>query len=307
MPDALPVENSTPHRYLYVVSRMLSEAISLVLADMDLIQHLSDEGVSYDFSKRKIHPLYDPKISKKEWAKAVALYAILGKKEKIILLSGSVEKSDAFFQKYASFFEEDIKWTVHNLERIFSHVDAGWRKLYQEVGDKYGLLLPTTKDYLPAWEEVVKTHPDWENGNETGAFEEGLILGVLDLMWDKFFEKYQKPSISPEKAETVRWVLGQLALSYKMNDLPVSLWCREKILKDLEEANSQEDLNRVKQSWEHYVDTLRGLNRLSPNDWMLFKHYYPVVPPLYLSYDLDASNYMGIDKAFREAILKIKL
>ena len=59
---------------VYIIHRMLSEAITLVLADMLFVETLEKEGVNYDFSKRKIYPLYQA-IKRKN--KAVKLEEIL--------------------------------------------------------------------------------------------------------------------------------------------------------------------------------------------------------------------------------------
>ena len=58
--------------------------------------------------------------------------------------------------------------------------------------------------------------------------------------------------------------------------------------------------------WSNYVSALEGMHRLSTNDAELFKQYYPVVAPMYVSYDQDASSYQGIEAiwaAFSEKAL----
>ncbi len=37
---------------------MVSEALSLALADMLFVDHLAHRGIDYDWSKRRIHPLF---------------------------------------------------------------------------------------------------------------------------------------------------------------------------------------------------------------------------------------------------------
>ncbi|CAJ1393544.1 unnamed protein product [Effrenium voratum] len=59
VPDLLFTGQDSPlHRRLYIVYRMLSEATTLVFADMVFVEALNRSGVSYDWGKRKIWPLF---------------------------------------------------------------------------------------------------------------------------------------------------------------------------------------------------------------------------------------------------------
>ena len=61
MPDLLfDGASSVDHRNLYIAYRMMSEAVSLVLADMVFVRGLTTrpELASYDFGKRRIFPLF---------------------------------------------------------------------------------------------------------------------------------------------------------------------------------------------------------------------------------------------------------
>ena len=49
--------NSTNGRRAYILYRMLSEAVTMVFADMLFVETLRLSGHEYDYSKRHIHPL----------------------------------------------------------------------------------------------------------------------------------------------------------------------------------------------------------------------------------------------------------
>ena len=69
---------------VYMIYRMLSEALTLVIADMLFIDALAKDGVNYDYSKRKIYPLYQaikknhPDIGVEDVFVANSQYCLLG-------------------------------------------------------------------------------------------------------------------------------------------------------------------------------------------------------------------------------------
>lgn len=58
-PDLLVVDNIESSKNKYIISRMMSEAFTLVLADMLFVDLLKNSGFDYDFSKRKIYPIFE--------------------------------------------------------------------------------------------------------------------------------------------------------------------------------------------------------------------------------------------------------
>ena len=59
LPDLLFTGEHTPlYRRLYILYRMLSEAVTLVFSDMLFAEALRRGGLEYDWSKRKIWPVF---------------------------------------------------------------------------------------------------------------------------------------------------------------------------------------------------------------------------------------------------------
>lgn len=281
MPDVIPSSGSERDYRLYVVTRMMSEAITLVMADMVFIDQALKAGLVYDTLKRAIHPLYDARVSAKAWCKAMSHYAIRGDARELGAIAKSPEALVAFKAKYSRFFEADLRWTAHNARHLQKSVDPRWIALHERFKSQCDLGLSSTEDYHQAWSEDDKLLVDQ-------VFER-----LWSLRWVKPSELYQG-GVGASGRRLQRWWLGQLALTYKMEDVPLSGCVRQSLVRACLESPTEEGLREPLALWESYVDALGGLARVSSNDTSIFKAYYPIVPPLYLSYDLEPGAYRGV-------------
>lgn len=285
MPDAFLDGQSAALKKLYILTRMMSEAVTLSMADMAFIDQAIQAGLEYDTSKRKIHPVYDAKYPIRDWCKAMSVYAILGQSDLLEDMAKSPQALEAFKQKYGVFFEEDLRWTNHNAQALQQHYSSSWMQRCKSVAQAHPQLgFSFASDYLCMLEG--------EGGDR------GLVERVFDMFWNKHFgESAHVRGERPEDAAKHRLIrkwLGQSALCDKMQDLPLSIL----VAGHLEQTMIQGDLQAlesVEALWLNYVSSLEGMHRLSANDAELFKQYYPVVSPMYVSYDQDASTYQGID------------
>jgi len=292
MPDTVPAADTEMDHRLYVATRMMSEAITLVMADMAFIDQAIADGLEYDTQKRKIHPLYSPEHSLVDWCRAMSHYAIRGDDSKLAKIASSPEALAAFKDKYAPFFEEDLRWTAHNARHLTQSLDPRWIALHAEFAQNCDLRLTSTADYHDAWSEN----------------DEQLVDRVFDRLWsihwadgDASQGRALDPSIEPETRRLQRCWLGQIALTHKMDDLPLSRVVREAIVRACFEAPTTAKLAALIPLWDNYVDALEGLSRISGNDNSIFKTYYPVVPPLYVSYDMGRDAYQGIAAMWAQA------
>lgn len=281
MPDAAPASKSAKDYRLYVVARMMSEAITLVMADMIFIDQALCSGLSYDTGKRKIHPLYVSSIPARSWCLAMSHYAIRGDDSRLAAIASSPEALLAFKTKYAPFFEADLRWTAHNAAHMQDLLDPRWIALHQEFQASCGLGLSTTQDYWAAWSES----------------DEELVDGVFRLLWERHWESPPAAGEdfgTPAQRMAQRWWLGQLALTFKLDDMPLSGCARQTVADACLRGASAEELAALRPLWSNYIDAAEALSRISANDAAIFKVHYPITPPLYVSYDLDSQSYMGI-------------
>lgn len=286
MPDAmLSGRGERPHR-TYVALRMMSEAVTMVMADMAFVEQAAEAGLEYDFGARRIFPIYDPAKGTKAWCKAMSVYAVLGDESELSKLCSKPEALAAFNDKYGPFFEEDLRWTAHNARHLASALDPRWVGCHRRFALGCDLGLSETDDYAAQWSDDDRS----------------LVDGLFEALWARHWvagSEYDQ-AIDPEVRALQRWFCGQLALTYKMDDLPLSRCVRESV----EAACLGGDLDSIRAQiplWENYVDALEALSRLSGNDAALFKDYYPIVPPMYVSYDRPKESYSGIAARWVEA------
>ena len=211
-------------------------------------------------------------------------------------MAKSPQALEAFKQKYGVFFEEDLRWTNHNAQALQQHYSSSWMKRCTRVAQAHPQLgFSFVSEYLSTLEG--------EGGDR------GLIERVFDLFWNKHFgESAHVRGALPEDAAKHRLIrkwLGQSALCDRMQDLPLSTLVASHMESVMLEGHLHafESLDAL---WSNYVSALEGRHRLSTNDAELFKQYYPVVAPMYVSYDQDASSYQGIEAiwaAFSEKAL----
>ena len=129
--------NGSLSRRLYIIYRMLSEAITLVFADMLFVEALRREGLEYDWEKRKIWPVFrdcglDP-FEPSEPQQLLSVFRTLLEANIAYCLMGEDVKYrelmskhlgtplaevppalQSFKDKYMPFFVEDFRWTSQN-------------------------------------------------------------------------------------------------------------------------------------------------------------------------------------------------
>jgi adenylate kinase len=161
MPDLVPTHNAAlmddrdalQLERLYIVYRMMSEAITLVLADYVFVdalvkdrEQLPEKFKSYDFGARCIWPFFDalqrpvnPQFGLAQQEQISNLHDLLYANVRFVLCGddapfqslmeklgpeskANAEKHfEAYRKKYIPFFIEDYRWTIHNQKHMTSH------------------------------------------------------------------------------------------------------------------------------------------------------------------------------------------
>lgn len=118
---------SVRHRRAYIAWRMASEATTMALADMLFVDALNKSGVDYDFSTRRIYPLFvDLKINfldkenfvknLKRVVRANYIYCLRGDdsayRELLREVGSQEENLEHFKEKFMPFFVEDFHWYI---------------------------------------------------------------------------------------------------------------------------------------------------------------------------------------------------
>jgi hypothetical protein len=145
MPDLIfDGNNSIAAKNTYMISRMLSEAFSLVLTDMIFIDELKRAGHEYDYSRRKIYPVYllTKHMTLKEQLFVLSEWVIFGRLD----LPQSDEVS-SFVGKYENYFTADWRWTSINWDAVSENpeISKEWISMVgEETISKLSLLTVTS-------------------------------------------------------------------------------------------------------------------------------------------------------------------
>lgn len=284
IPDLiLSGEDSKLTRDTYIVHRMLSEAITIVLADMLFIDELVNSGVDYDWSKRKIYPIFkefkksglnDERIKDLVWANVE--FALLGNKKPLVKLSNK-EVVDAYDKKYSKFFIEDYRWTLNNYESMLKSKTAlsSW---YQEI-----------KDYIPANRKISF----YSEGLTVDLSYEDKVKTIFEKTWSLLLKNSKtKTEITKEemnKNAFFNYMLGQSYLFFKYDIDTESKVFFELLINDLKLLNSfnKEEEKRVKGFFNLYVERLKNKNLISETELKTFKEIVPLFETFFVFYDKD--------------------
>lgn len=294
-------ENAPLYDKVYVIYRMLSEALTLVIADMCFVHALVQDGVQYDFSKRKIYPLYQailkqhPEVSWQTLWQANVQYCLLGDDSyyKRLIAKEDYLALTAFKEKYERFFIEDFRWTKHNLQHLKSQAplfarwyrdqqvifaNQGLETIESFVHQKLGLDLKTTLSNS----ELVHKVRDVVIGHYSRVLQEGVVVTKAEKLSNSF-KKY---------------MLGQMLLLYKMDFLPYSQFLQKKLRHAL--LHHHFDLPLIKRYRELYHDYLQVLEAdyhlIHKDDVETYKEVFPLFDSFYVFYDSAVGKKMSLKK-----------
>lgn len=285
-------------RNVYVAWRMVSEALSLALADMLFVDQLARRGVDYDWSKRRIHPLFrcldvDPEgrfvEAVRALGEATVRYALLGDDGGFRALrrkdaTGFEDALAAFKEKYEGYFKADYRWTADNFTEMVARADifARWAALVGEARlQRAGL---TTLD--GAVRRLRAARP-----GALGTLE-GTVSAVCELALEGLLAKAATapPAYTADEARDRafrRWVYGQCMMFAAWDFLPGSVTVGRATLEALD-AQAQVDgdfITRVRARMDAHVDGLHASGLISEDDRNTWNGVFPLFEPKYVAYD----------------------
>eukprot|EP01119_Soliformovum_irregulare_P018038 TRINITY_DN5466_c0_g1_i2.p1 TRINITY_DN5466_c0_g1~~TRINITY_DN5466_c0_g1_i2.p1 ORF type:complete len:1067 (+),score=393.58 TRINITY_DN5466_c0_g1_i2:284-3484(+) len=314
IPDLIFVgNNSVRHRRAYIAWRMISEATTMTLADMLFVDSLAKTGVEYDFSARKIYPLFldlnvdlsekENRIFKlKEVVRANFHYCLTGNTSYYQEMLKNAGKSDEnlkkFEEKFMPFFVEDFRWTEHNYDNMQLRAEEmrrWWDSILPLRNLKY-LNLKSIDDFLT----------DLKNVDDSDT--ENFIASVFE----KVFDEKVKPivenqvEILPKEVRLqrgfTRYMAGQLCICAKFHFIPQSQIYLNKIIDLLlqhEKGMSIEVVNEIRRIFDEFLELLLNEHLISKDDRLTFAEVYPLFDPLYVSYDKSHDDYEDLASVSR--------
>ncbi len=299
MPDLVfDGADSIDHKRVYIAYRMMSEAVSLVLADMLMVDGLATDPAhdGYDFGKRKIYPLY----------RAIAKRDDLDERIKWLLhqMVGFVLRGDpgelpvdapawaAFAEKYTRFFVADFQWTRMNWQNLVarSPMVRHWIEL---VG--------------PA---AFAAQGVWFLSNVVEELGRGLPLPALcEKLFEEVYARRIAPALAYDQAPDAalarttgfrRWLTGQVALFSRyapIVDVPPLAHQLAERIRDPRPFSPAE----IAETRARFGDHVRGMAKLgilSEDDAVIFPDLFPLFDPFFLrDYDEAQQEFASVAEA----------
>lgn len=291
------------HRRVYVAYRMISEAVTLVLADMVFVEALRRGGVTYDWTRRHAHPLLlatqiDP--SHREGLRALLRanvgYCVEGDDSRWRALLAGAGASDAALRdyeaKYEPYFVEDLRWTARNWETMAGRAD----------------------EFARWWADTAPLRALADLGLETvDAFADAVATGEGSLV-DRVFARVMATRIEPaldgaarlataaERRERafLRWLVGQFGVFARHPEAPGAALTRERLTAFVTGHRGRlgaPEIARARAFYERFVDSLAELHLASLDDAATWREVFALVEPFYVFYDGPRDTYEPLAQA----------
>ena len=279
-PDLIVTDESKESRNKYIISRMMSEAFTIVLADMFFVSLLDDANIEYDFNKRKIYPLFEKikfnisldnidKIKTLLWANTC--FALLGEDEHLEKLVGDENRFEEYKNKYQRFFQEDYKWTNENYKNIKKNcvINKDW---YEKMVCHFPGIIYSAKDYAPQFNIYLPLKEQ--------------VLIIFEEMFEKiklFAENKGNAKNSLKNAFT-RYMIGQMNIFYKYETVYNRIFIEELINRIMNIENDK-DIEEIKNIYNMYLNKLVCMDLITTYDFERYKNIFPVFEPFYVFYE----------------------
>jgi inosine/xanthosine triphosphate pyrophosphatase family protein len=295
--------NEKVKREVYIIYRMMSEAVTLVMADMLFVDSLARSGYEYDWSKRQIYPLFKdtgiifekgnilPGLEK--LLRANVAYCLRGDDSlyrKLLIDNGKgAENLELFKDKYAPFFVEDFRWTEHNYENMSERSEefSRWWWIVRGISEKYCPELETAEKVA---DKMYR--PDLGSDDLINMVFERVMGNIIRPIFNGWHRKSDPKRVN--KA-FVRYMIGQLGLFARYGFVPESETVLRKIKECLIDGDLSKDMiSRIRAFYASFVDSLVKKNLLALDDATMYKSMFPLFEAFYVHYDEDKSSYESL-------------
>jgi hypothetical protein len=277
------------HKGVYVAHRLLSEACTLVLADMVAVSDAGLGAKGYDISKRKIYPVYQSILDNTGKAPDVdkllaanAYFCFTGDPQGFSLLGASTEATDEYKLKYESIFRDDFMWNLNNYESMEKEARSNPRLL-----EYYQWLSEHTK--LPL---LGDEYSQVNNNDGTGID----ITKMLSFFRADFRSAlgYQQPIDDMQRTRLglTKYLAGQrLVFARFGNDADPTAHMNvfDQAFSKIAKASSMDELGELAAAAngmiESYLANLETLGLMLPHEVVQYRFAVPLYPVTFVNYE----------------------
>ena len=304
IPDLVPVPDpkidENLARIVYITYRLMSEAFTLVLADMLFVNCLDEAGHKYETrDQRKIYPIVaeiikcNPDYQQDlvsfiyKLLKGSYEHCFFGDSSQWASMMENTEPLHQFAEKYDKYFVADFMWTRFNYDSMHKENTSfgrWWERIehWRMFGDN--LKLQTVGEF-------IRENRLWNTNGRT----------LLDSIFTSVFHKYIRglfesdimEIISPEsqlRNAFVRYMMGQTNIMFKECNYETInpeffLQMVERTFTKFRGNLNLDIVNNIRGHYNDYLDGLQNNNLITIDDCTNYKQCYALFPPMIVDYD----------------------
>ena len=282
----------------YIACRMMSEACTLVLADMIAVAHSNIELDGYDITKRRIYPLFKSlrldavdieTVRKILYANCV--YCLYGDTSVYEALHAGRESLEQYTSKYYKFFSGDFAWNEINIA-----------KMTDEIQSNEGL-----KQYFDG------LHPNFKAFNTRDLTKkikraDGMLSfnALFEVFWDQLelLIRYQNTSdlVQYKKTCFTKYISGQMYIVYKYSDQPGAQELINAYYSQIETIQNSDNSDSIQKTGDTFISKIAAFiselgksGILTQAEVLINTLHVPHFPPEYVDYDKSDKYYETLE------------
>ena len=303
-PDLIMTTHSRLDYLLYIICRMMSEALTIIFADMFFTHGIKDKYQT--LANRRIYPLFESMHlscdsenlleTVYKTMEANVFYFILGDDSYYRGITTDTAVLDAFTEKYSEFAIADYVWTARNYDELRqqSHLQQKWYETITPLNQKFCLDLTSTEEF----KMKINLPPNAET--DLNLLVRTIFEYVFENNVKKFFVGAPITTIRPNNLAKafIRYMCNQLYIFERFASLPNATIYKNLIVESLltidENSFTMDDIARIRAFYEEFLHECQQKNLITQDDFDTFRELYASIDPFFVSYDTKTSEPLDV-------------
>lgn len=294
-------QTSVEHRNVYTAARLMSEALTIIMADMLFIESMQDSGFEYDYNARQISPLFSslalPQTTREKQLKALlwanVAFANLGDENpyRDMLKPNCEGQLLGYTQTYKHFFVPDLIWSVENYDDMVVR-----RETFSTWVSIVGRSL-FARAKLPLLNDLVNNLK--ARGADLSTYKSS-VMPVFEYLFEKMVVPKLKPvpPLPSEQSQSnafLRYMIGQISMYAHYQHVDGMVERGNFMAQQLRECAifTQSDISRIRAKYREDLEHLSALQIITADELGMYTQIHPIFSPHFLKYDFDNTPYGG--------------
>jgi inosine/xanthosine triphosphate pyrophosphatase family protein len=321
IPDLIPdfnIKYNNIQRHVYITYRLISECITLVLADMIFVYSLLESGYEYKtINNRKIYPIFKSIIenpdndfeNNKEY---IIKKVLLGSFEycfykntniwKKLMKTEDHEVLNNFSDKYDTYFIEDFKWTSMNYDDILKNKDnitSWWNNIKNIRNYGKNLELYSVSEFIELNNINVNDNEKLLTFDEKKNINTQIFNSVYNMYIHRIFNVSNNNYNFKSNLQNafIRYAIGQSRIYFKyikykntISHFNTFINAIKLINFNLDESYIYKQIDNIINFYKLYLNKLYKSRFINQDDINTYSVIYPLFNPHYINYDIKNND-----------------